>query len=214
MVQLELGWMTFAPEWLTGSPNLDTSNWMYTYVPCLILCPLPRSPSARCLNTQFPNAPQSEKSISIAFLIHSSTPFSSQLSSTHLPLFLSQMRCPCICAGGRRRRPTFHNTDHTATLATNTSTMLTNTQMGVSLLLQRTVGRLSALDHVRSVPGDELGYESDGDGGFGELLEEGRLKLCACRNTQSNFDMSSRLCALSSLLSVQLLVADVTMRPW
>ncbi|PSN74824.1 Emopamil-binding protein [Corynespora cassiicola Philippines] len=23
------GWMTFAPEWLTGSPNLDTSNWMY-----------------------------------------------------------------------------------------------------------------------------------------------------------------------------------------
>lgn len=24
-----LGWMTFAPEWLTGSPNLDTSNWMY-----------------------------------------------------------------------------------------------------------------------------------------------------------------------------------------
>jgi hypothetical protein len=24
-----LGWMTFAPEWFTGSPNLDTSNWMY-----------------------------------------------------------------------------------------------------------------------------------------------------------------------------------------
>lgn len=23
------GYMTFAPEWLTGSPNLDTSNWMY-----------------------------------------------------------------------------------------------------------------------------------------------------------------------------------------
>jgi hypothetical protein len=23
------GWMTFAPEWFTGSPNLDTSNWMY-----------------------------------------------------------------------------------------------------------------------------------------------------------------------------------------
>ena len=23
------GFMTFAPEWLTGSPNLDTSNWMY-----------------------------------------------------------------------------------------------------------------------------------------------------------------------------------------
>ncbi|KAJ4331739.1 hypothetical protein N0V87_008917 [Didymella glomerata] len=26
------GWMTFAPEWLTGSPNLDTSNWMYLYL--------------------------------------------------------------------------------------------------------------------------------------------------------------------------------------
>ncbi|KAF2497332.1 Emopamil-binding protein [Lophium mytilinum] len=26
------GWMTFAPEWLTGSPNLDTSNWMYLWV--------------------------------------------------------------------------------------------------------------------------------------------------------------------------------------
>lgn len=24
--------MTFAPEWLTGSPNLDTSNFMYTWV--------------------------------------------------------------------------------------------------------------------------------------------------------------------------------------
>jgi hypothetical protein len=24
-----IGWMTFAPEWLTGNPNLDTSNWMY-----------------------------------------------------------------------------------------------------------------------------------------------------------------------------------------
>lgn len=23
------GFMTFAPEWLTGSPNLDTGNWMY-----------------------------------------------------------------------------------------------------------------------------------------------------------------------------------------
>lgn len=23
------GWMTFAPEWFSGSPNLDTSNWMY-----------------------------------------------------------------------------------------------------------------------------------------------------------------------------------------
>jgi len=26
------GWMTFAPEWFSGSPNLDTSNWMYTYL--------------------------------------------------------------------------------------------------------------------------------------------------------------------------------------
>lgn len=26
---LHPGWMTFAPEWLTGSPNLDTSNWIY-----------------------------------------------------------------------------------------------------------------------------------------------------------------------------------------
>ncbi|OCK82893.1 Emopamil-binding protein [Lepidopterella palustris CBS 459.81] len=26
------GFMTFAPEWLTGSPNLDTSNWMYLWV--------------------------------------------------------------------------------------------------------------------------------------------------------------------------------------
>ncbi|KAF2277789.1 Emopamil-binding protein [Westerdykella ornata] len=26
------GWMTFGPEWLTGSPNLDTSNWMYLWL--------------------------------------------------------------------------------------------------------------------------------------------------------------------------------------
>jgi hypothetical protein len=26
------GWMTFAPEWLCGSPNLDGSNWMYLWV--------------------------------------------------------------------------------------------------------------------------------------------------------------------------------------
>ena len=24
--------MTFAPEWLTGNPNLDTSNFMYLWV--------------------------------------------------------------------------------------------------------------------------------------------------------------------------------------
>ena len=26
------GFMTFAPEWLTGNPNLDGSNWMYLYL--------------------------------------------------------------------------------------------------------------------------------------------------------------------------------------
>ncbi|XP_003215400.3 emopamil-binding protein-like [Anolis carolinensis] len=26
------GWMTFCPEWLTGSPNLNTSSWMYLWV--------------------------------------------------------------------------------------------------------------------------------------------------------------------------------------
>jgi hypothetical protein len=26
------GFMTFAPEWLTGNPNLDTSNWMYLWL--------------------------------------------------------------------------------------------------------------------------------------------------------------------------------------
>lgn len=26
------GWMTFCPEWLTGSPNLNTSNVLYLYV--------------------------------------------------------------------------------------------------------------------------------------------------------------------------------------
>jgi len=26
------GWMTFSPEWLTGSPNLDTSNPLYLWV--------------------------------------------------------------------------------------------------------------------------------------------------------------------------------------
>ena len=27
-----IGFMTFAPEWLCGSPNLDTSNFMYMWV--------------------------------------------------------------------------------------------------------------------------------------------------------------------------------------
>jgi len=26
------GWMTFCPEWLTGSVNLNTSNWLYLWV--------------------------------------------------------------------------------------------------------------------------------------------------------------------------------------
>ena len=26
------GWMTFCPEWLSGSPNLDTANWLYLWV--------------------------------------------------------------------------------------------------------------------------------------------------------------------------------------
>jgi hypothetical protein len=30
------GFMTFAPEWLAGNPNLDGSNWMYLYVTMLL----------------------------------------------------------------------------------------------------------------------------------------------------------------------------------
>ncbi|XP_041638023.1 emopamil-binding protein-like [Cheilinus undulatus] len=26
------GWMTFAPDWLAGSPSLNTSNWLYLWV--------------------------------------------------------------------------------------------------------------------------------------------------------------------------------------
>ncbi len=29
---MSLGFMTFAPEWLSGNPNLDTSNFMYLWV--------------------------------------------------------------------------------------------------------------------------------------------------------------------------------------
>ncbi len=32
LMKMVLGFMTFAPEWLTGSPNLDTSNFMYLWV--------------------------------------------------------------------------------------------------------------------------------------------------------------------------------------
>jgi hypothetical protein len=31
-------WMTFCPEWLTGSPNLNTSNALYLWV-YLVVCP-------------------------------------------------------------------------------------------------------------------------------------------------------------------------------
>uniref|UniRef100_A0A8C2J4E8 EBP like n=1 Tax=Cyprinus carpio TaxID=7962 RepID=A0A8C2J4E8_CYPCA len=30
--ELYRGWMTFCPDWLTGSPNLNTSNWLYLWV--------------------------------------------------------------------------------------------------------------------------------------------------------------------------------------
>ncbi|KAB0395357.1 hypothetical protein E2I00_010751, partial [Balaenoptera physalus] len=26
------GWMTFCPDWLMGSPNLNTNNWLYFWV--------------------------------------------------------------------------------------------------------------------------------------------------------------------------------------
>ncbi|KAF5920504.1 hypothetical protein HPG69_009758 [Diceros bicornis minor] len=26
------GWMTFSPDWLMGSPNLNTNNWLYFWV--------------------------------------------------------------------------------------------------------------------------------------------------------------------------------------
>lgn len=29
---LSAGFMTFAPEWLSGSPNLDTSNFMFLWI--------------------------------------------------------------------------------------------------------------------------------------------------------------------------------------
>jgi hypothetical protein len=45
--------------------------------------------------------------------------------------------------------------------------------MAISRLFQWTLGRLPALDIVGSVPGYELGNESGGNGGFGELFEEG-----------------------------------------
>ncbi|GAA5938988.1 hypothetical protein JCM3775_002643 [Rhodotorula graminis] len=32
VAELYGGWMTFAPEWISGSPSLNTSHWLYTYV--------------------------------------------------------------------------------------------------------------------------------------------------------------------------------------
>jgi hypothetical protein len=31
-IRMKLGFMTFCPEWLSGSQNLDTSNFMYLWV--------------------------------------------------------------------------------------------------------------------------------------------------------------------------------------
>ena len=28
----DAGWMTFCPDWLVGSPNLVTDNWLYLWV--------------------------------------------------------------------------------------------------------------------------------------------------------------------------------------
>jgi hypothetical protein len=42
------GFITFAPEWLTGNINLDTSNWMYLW---LYLVSLPSSALARLLQS-------------------------------------------------------------------------------------------------------------------------------------------------------------------
>lgn len=32
VAELYGGWLTFCPEWLTGSPYLNTSNWLHFYV--------------------------------------------------------------------------------------------------------------------------------------------------------------------------------------
>ncbi|GAA5851834.1 hypothetical protein JCM8547_000072 [Rhodosporidiobolus lusitaniae] len=32
VAELYGGWMTFVPEWVSGSPSLNTSHWLYTYV--------------------------------------------------------------------------------------------------------------------------------------------------------------------------------------
>jgi hypothetical protein len=66
-------------------------------------------------------------------------------------LSLNNMRCPCICAGGRRRRPTFH-TLTTPQLSTRqerqTYSQCSTDTMQVALphLLQRTLGRLPTVD--------------------------------------------------------------------
>jgi hypothetical protein len=36
-IALPLRWITFCPEWLTGSPNLDTSNPLFLWV-YLVVC--------------------------------------------------------------------------------------------------------------------------------------------------------------------------------
>lgn len=45
--------------------------------------------------------------------------------------------------------------------------------MALPLFLQWSLGRVSGLDPLGGIRRDELGDESGGDGGFGELFEEG-----------------------------------------
>jgi hypothetical protein len=59
------------------------------------------------------------------------------------------------------------NTTHSDTSTTNTI------QLALPNLLQRPVGYLPAVDPLGSVRRYELGYVAGGNGGFGELFEEG-----------------------------------------
>lgn len=35
------GWMTFCPEWLTGSPSLATHHWLYLWVYLVVRVAIP-----------------------------------------------------------------------------------------------------------------------------------------------------------------------------
>jgi hypothetical protein len=48
-------------------------------------------------------------------------------------------------------------------------------QLALPHLLQRALGHLPVVDFVGSIPCYELGYVAGGDGGPGQLPEEGRL---------------------------------------